>query len=106
MTLGTLTLGTLTLGTLTLGTLTLGTLTLGTLTLGLIEDDIAECPECNDIAKRQISKFNFKMFPACHVTDIQHENPPYVRNWQELTDALNRFNDTELASKQGKLAAL
>jgi len=62
------------------------------------------CDECNDIAYLQISKSNFKVFESQYVRDIQDKDPPYVRNRQELTDAINRFNDTELASKQGKLA--
>lgn len=31
---------------------------------------------------------------------------PYVRNKQELTDAINRHNDSERASKTGRVAIL
>ena len=73
--------------------------------VGMIDEDRAKCPECDGLAKRQISRFNVHVFVSQHVRDIQDANPPYVRNRQELRDAVNRFNDTELASKQGRIAA-
>lgn len=72
---------------------------------GHVDDKLTICPECGMTGTRQLSKPNVHVFVAQHVRDIQDSNPPYVRNRQELTDAVNRFNDTELASKQGKIAA-
>jgi putative FmdB family regulatory protein len=71
-----------------------------------IIDEYVYCPECDGLAFRQISKPNIHVFKAQVLENLQHENAPYVRNRQELTDAINRYNDGELASKQGKAAVL
>jgi len=58
--------------------------------------------DCGDVALRQISAHRVRSFNPQFVEDIQ-DKPVYVRNKQELTDAVNKFNDSELASKQGKV---
>jgi|GEM_PF-497655 len=74
-------------------------------------DDPVVCLICNSNAKRVFSVHNVRAFNAqivgATLTGKDGEDiNQYVRNRQELTDAINRYNDTERASKTGKLAIL
>jgi putative FmdB family regulatory protein len=71
-----------------------------------VHDEYVKCPECNGLSFKAISKPNIKVFRPQFLEHLQHENVPYVRNRQEVTDAINRYNDGELASKQGKLSVM
>lgn len=61
-----------------------------------------QCVDCGGDTYRMLSAHRPRSFDSQFVRDIQNE-PVYVRNKQELTDAVNRFNDGELADKQGKV---
>ena len=68
------------------------------------KEDVSFCSNCGSKKiKPMLSIFKPKSFDAQMIKDIQHE-PVYVRNRSELRDSINRFNDTELASVQGKVA--
>jgi len=60
------------------------------------------CPKCNGMTIRLLSAPVVKSFNPQSIDDIQ-DKPVYVKNKQEVTDAVNKFNDSELASKQGKV---
>jgi putative FmdB family regulatory protein len=70
-----------------------------------------KCYCCNGSMERIISKTSVKIFRSQFVgatltdkdgNDVQQ----YVRNKQDLGDAIKRYNDTERASKTGKIAIL
>ena len=65
-------------------------------------DGWQNCPKCKGIGIRVLSAPVVKSFNPQSIDDIQ-DKPVYVKNKQEVTDAVNKFNDSELASKQGKV---
>jgi putative FmdB family regulatory protein len=70
-----------------------------------------ECPFCGANSKQIISTFNVSSFKSqvvvATLTDKDGSDVnQYVRNKRELKDAINRFNDTERASKTGRVAVL
>lgn len=74
-------------------------------------EKIKECPFCNGNSKQIISSVNISSFKSqivgATLTDKDgNDVNQYVRNKGELTDAVNRYNDTERASKTGKVAIL
>ena len=74
-------------------------------------DNDSICPRCENKQKRLISKLTTRVFEpqtvGATLTDKDgNDINPYVRNKQELTDAINKYNDTERASKTGKVAIL
>lgn len=74
--------------------------------------DTAGCPFCGSITKQVISSplviRSFKpQVVGATLTSVDGDDVnQYVRNKQELTDAVNRYNDTERASRTGKVAVL
>ena len=64
------------------------------------------CPVCGSPTDHKIMSAlgNIKNFEAHYQDHIDHK-PVLVRNRQDLKDALARHNDSELASKVGKLRA-
>ena len=62
------------------------------------------CPKCGEKTKvmYQTVTHSTRNFEAQWVRDID-DKPVFVRNRSELRDAIERHNDTELASKQGRL---
>jgi len=69
------------------------------------------CSFCGDFMRKVISPMNVRSFKPQFVgatlTDKDGGDVnQYVRNKQELTDAINRYNDTERASKTGRVAIL
>ena len=67
---------------------------------------VVECPNkpCQGYPKKLISNGAVHVFDAQFCENIDHE-PVYVRTKQDVVDAVNRHNDTELAQKQGRLHA-
>ena len=68
------------------------------------ESDYIHCPECSRLAFKIISKPNIKIFKTQILEHLQDSNAPLVRNQQDVTDAINRFNDTQFADQHGKAA--
>jgi putative FmdB family regulatory protein len=69
------------------------------------------CPICNSICRKILSNTAIHVFKpqivGASITGKDGEDiNPYVRNKQELTDAINKYNDTERASKTGRVAIL
>lgn len=69
------------------------------------------CPHCRCRMTKLFSVCSMKVFKSQFVgaTTIDKDGndvTPYVRNKQELTDAINRHNDSERASKTGRVAIL
>lgn len=62
------------------------------------------CPECSSLAFKILTKPNIKVFKSQVLEHLQDTNPPLVRNQQDVTDAINRFNDTQFADQHGKAA--
>ena len=70
----------------------------------------AKCPECGGRCSRILStsqlitkpSTQIQSFQPHEVTDID-DKPIFVKNNQELKDALARHNDSEIAQKVGKL---
>ena len=64
-------------------------------------DDPISCKICGSPKQKMLPFTYCRNFEAQVVTDIG-DKPVYVRNKQELTDAINRFNDSHLAHQHGK----
>lgn len=69
------------------------------------------CPSCRNVMKRIISPVSVRSFipqtVGATITDKDgNDVNQFVRNKGELTDAINRYNDTERASKTGRVAVL
>ncbi len=69
------------------------------------------CIFCEGIAKVILSLSSVHVFKpqvvGASLTGKDGEDiNPFVHNKQELTDAINKYNDTERASKTGKVAIL
>jgi putative FmdB family regulatory protein len=62
------------------------------------------CDMCFGKLAQVFSVFTPKTYNEDCVRDLQHE-PVRIGRKQDITDAINRFNDSELASKQGKVSA-
>lgn len=72
---------------------------------------VRKCPFCGADSKQVLSPINISSFTPQTVdatlTDKEgNDVNQFVRNKQELTDAINKYNDTERASKTGKVAVL
>ena len=69
-----------------------------------IHEDViySYCPKCHALCFKILSKPNMHIFKPQNVNI--DDSAPFVRNRQELTDAVNKFNDTEIASVHGKVA--
>jgi len=61
------------------------------------------CPNCGRKANKVFSACRQREFTARYIRDIQ-DKPVFVRNSAELRGEINRFNDSELAAKQGKIS--
>jgi putative FmdB family regulatory protein len=62
------------------------------------------CELCDGSLTRLVSKPKVKVFKAQHVHIVdKNDKPTYVRNNSELKDAINRYNDSDLAIS-GKIA--
>lgn len=73
--------------------------------LELYEQEI-KCKQCGGLAQLVLKPLRVKMFKTqeLHGVNIGKEyKPTIVRNKQDVVDAMNRFNDSEIASKQGKV---
>jgi DNA-directed RNA polymerase subunit RPC12/RpoP len=68
------------------------------------DSEYIHCPECNGLAYKVFAPPVVKVFKTQVLEHIQDENPPIVRNRQDVTDAINRFNDTQFADQHGKAA--
>ena len=69
------------------------------------------CPLCGNIQKRILSKMSVRVFNpqvvSATLTDKDgNDVNQYVRNKRELTDAVNKYNDSMRASTTGKIAVL
>ena len=69
-----------------------------------IGEKVGPCPLCSSEDITLVpSVFRAKAWNPQFVRDIQ-DKPIFVRNRNELRDSINKFNDSELASIQGKVA--
>jgi putative FmdB family regulatory protein len=66
------------------------------------------CPECVQVKLTKIiSKPIVRSFKPQTLDIIDdNEKPMHASNKQELTDAINRYNDSKWANKSGKVAVL
>jgi NAD-dependent SIR2 family protein deacetylase len=62
------------------------------------------CDKCGTVTEVMFNTItsNCVNFEAQWIRDISNR-PVFVRNKSELNDAIAKFNDTELASKQGRV---
>ena len=76
------------------------------LKLELFEKEI-KCTNCGGLAQLNIKPVKSKVFRKQHLDGVCTDNinykPTVVGSKQEVVDAMNRFNDSEIASKQGKV---
>ena len=61
------------------------------------------CEKCDRVANRLFSSCRQRSFESQYVRDIQ-DQPVFVRNKQDLRNAISEFNESPLAAKQGKVS--
>jgi|SRR3972149_7497390 len=61
------------------------------------------CNKCKGEATQQISKTFGRVFKGQRLTMLSEE-APYAGSMREVKDHINRYNDSELAQKQGRVA--
>jgi putative FmdB family regulatory protein len=74
-------------------------------------NDVIICTSCGSKCNKLISKMNVHVFESqvigATLTDKDgNDVNQFVKNKSELTDAINRYNDTKRASMTGKVAIL
>lgn len=69
-----------------------------------------KCNQCGGFAQLNIKPVKSKVFQKQHLdgvcTDGLTYQPTIVGSKQEVVDAVNRFNDSEVASKEGKVVVV
>lgn len=64
--------------------------------------DVIHCKTCGNRKHKMLPFTHCRNFEAQFVENID-DKPVYVRNRQELKDAVNRFNDSHLAAQHGRV---